>query len=160
MKAVVPGSFDPFTLGHLDIVERASRLFDQVVVAVGLNSAKDYLFPLEERVELVRASCRQLAAVTVEPMPGLLVDFCLAHDVGTIVKGARLGRDFEVELGMAQMNASLTAVETVILPTRPSWSFVSSSLVRQIARGQRDISPYVPAAVVDHLQRSRHVHSD
>jgi pantetheine-phosphate adenylyltransferase len=160
VKAVVPGSFDPFTRGHLDIVERAVGLFDQVVVAVGRNAAKDPLFSLEERVELARASCQHLDAVTVEPMSGLLVDFCRAHDLGTIVKGARQGLDFEVELGMAQMNASLAAVETVILPTRPNWSFVSSSLVRQIARAQGDVSPYVPAAVVDRLRRSRHVHSD
>ncbi|MDR1265689.1 MAG: pantetheine-phosphate adenylyltransferase [Propionibacteriaceae bacterium] len=156
MKVVFPGSFDPFTLGHLDLARRAAALFDQVVVAVGRNPAKDYLFDLERRLALARASCADLPQVTVEPLPGLVVDFCRDHQVSTIVKGARSGRDFDVELDQAQMNASAAGVETVLLPASPGWGFISASLVRQLAHGGADIRAYVPPAVFDYWERSGH----
>jgi pantetheine-phosphate adenylyltransferase len=158
--AVVPGSYDPFTLGHLDIVERAVRLFGGAVVAVGQNSTKDYLFSFEERLDLARAACAGLPGVTVEPMTGLLVDFCRDHGVGTIVKGARSGHDFEAELGQAQMNASYSGIETVVLPTAPAWGFISSTLVRQLARGGADVSAYVPGVVMDYWRRRGHGRPD
>jgi len=154
--AVVPGSYDPFTLGHLDIVERAARLFGEVVVAVGVNSTKDYLFSFAERLDLARASCQGLPGVTVAGMDGLLVDFCRAHGAGTIVKGARSGHDFEAELAQAQMNASYSGVETLVLPTSAAWGYISSTLVRQLARGGGDVSDYVPSAVTDYWRRSGH----
>jgi pantetheine-phosphate adenylyltransferase len=159
VKVVVPGSYDPFTLGHLDVVRRASGLFGEVVVAVGVNATKDYLFTLDERVELARAACQDVPGVTVVPMSGLLVDFCQAVGVTTIVKGARSGQDFVVELGMAQMNGSLAPVETLILPAAPSWGFVSSTLIRQIARGGGDVQPFVPAVVFDYWRRTGHVNA-
>jgi pantetheine-phosphate adenylyltransferase len=153
---VVPGSFDPITRGHVDIVERAARLFGEVIVAVGVNAAKDYLFTFEERLELVRAALAGLPGVTVEPMTGLLVDFCREHGAGTILKGARSGHDFEAELAQAQMNGSYSGVETLVLPTAAAWGFVSSTLVRQLARGGGDVSDYVPDAVTDYWRRSGH----
>ncbi|MDR1807212.1 MAG: pantetheine-phosphate adenylyltransferase [Propionibacteriaceae bacterium] len=155
MKAVFPGSFDPFTLGHRNLVERTARLFSDVVVAVGVNSAKDYLFSFEERVTLARASVADLANVVVEPMDGLLVDFCRDHAVGTIVKGARTGGDFEAELAQAQMNASYSGIETVIVPAAAAWGFMSSTLVRQCFRGGGDVRGYVPQAVADYWNKER-----
>jgi pantetheine-phosphate adenylyltransferase len=140
----------------LDVVRRAQRLFGAVVVAVGRNAAKDGLLSLDERVALARASCAGLEGVTVEPLPGLLVDFCRAHGVAVVVKGARGGGDFEFELAMAQMNASLAGVETVVLPAAPALGFVSSTLVRQIARGGADVKEYIPTAVFDYLRRTGH----
>jgi pantetheine-phosphate adenylyltransferase len=131
-------------------------LFGRVLVAVGRNAAKDYLFSAEERLELARVSCVGLPGVAVLPMTGLLVDFCRAHDVDVIVKGARSGRDFEAELGMAQMNASLAGVETVVAPASPAWGFVSSGLVRQVARGGASVEEYVPVAVFDYWRRAGH----
>ena len=162
MRAMVPGSFDPFTLGHLDVVRRAARLFGEVVVAVGLNSSKDYLFTADERLALVRASLTDVPGATAESMPGLLVDFCRQHDIGTIVRGARSGADFDAEMGQAQMHAALAGLEWVILPPVPDLGFVSSTLVRQLARGGGEIGPFVPAAVADYWRRSGddHRHAD
>jgi pantetheine-phosphate adenylyltransferase len=153
VTAVVGGSFDPFTIGHDDLVRRAVRLFGQVVVGVGINSAKDYLLTLDERVNLTRASLADLPSVRVELMPGLLADFCRQHGARTIVKGARSGSDFDVEVALAQMNASYDDLETVILPSRPAWGFISSTLVRQAARGGADISQYVPPAVANYWRQ-------
>lgn len=155
MRAVVPGSFDPITNGHLDVVTRAAALFESVVVAVGSNSTKSYLFEPGERVELVRAATSGLDGVTVEPFEGLLVDFCRLHGIGAVVKGARGGGDFDVEVGMARMNHSLTGIETVILPAAVQWSYVSSTLVREVALMGGDVTPYVPAAVADRLGTRR-----
>jgi pantetheine-phosphate adenylyltransferase len=160
VKAVIPGSYDPLTLGHLDMVERTARLFEEVVVAVGVNSAKDYLFTFEERLDLARRSVAGLAHVTVEPLTGLLVDFCRSQGAGTIVKGARSGLDFEAELAQAQMNRSHTGIETLILPTSAAWGFVSSTLVRQLALGGGDVTQYVPPAVQDYWRRSGHGPAD
>jgi pantetheine-phosphate adenylyltransferase len=152
-RAVCPGSFDPVTNGHLDVIRRAAGLFDEVIVAVLVNEAKRGLFPVEERLEMLREA---LAAsgdsnVKVDSFEGLLVDFCSANDVDVIVKGIRAAGDIDTELQMAQMNRSLSGVETVFLPTDPQWSYVSSSLVKEVARLGGDVSTHVPSSVLGRL---------
>ena len=158
MRVVVPGSFDPFTLGHLDVVSRAVGLFGDVIVAVGVNAAKDHLLSFDERLALAQQSVGGLTGATAEPMGGLLIDFCREREVGTIIRGARSGADFEAEMGQAQMHAALVGLEWVILPATPAWGFVSSTLVRQLARGGGDIGPFVTPAVADYWRRSGDVH--
>jgi pantetheine-phosphate adenylyltransferase len=150
---VVAGSFDPVTLGHVDIFERAVDLFGEVVVAVGMNSTKDYLFTPAERVALVEQACAHIKGVRVEPMDGLVVDFCRRVEARVILKGARDGSDFDNESRMAHMNRSMTGVETVVLPASPQWSYVSSTLIRQIARQGGNVSGYVPGGVAQTIQR-------
>ena len=150
-RAVCPGSFDPVTNGHLDIVRRAASLFDEVVVAVGVNASKRRLFTPEERIEMLRRACADLPNVTVDSFTGLLTTFCAEHGVHAIVKGLRAVSDFDYELQMAQMNSSLTDVETVFVPTSPEWSFLASSLVKEVATFGGDISGLVPPAVVREL---------
>jgi pantetheine-phosphate adenylyltransferase len=151
-RAVCPGSFDPATFGHLDIVRRSSNLFDEVVVAVGTNVSKSRLFTPDERIEMMRRACADLANVTVEGFSGLVTTFCTEHDIAAIVKGLRAASDFDYELQMAQMNSSLTGVETVFLPTSPERGFVSSSLVKEVAGFGGDVSPFVPDFVNDALR--------
>jgi pantetheine-phosphate adenylyltransferase len=144
-RAVCPGSFDPVTLGHLDVIRRAAALFDEVVVAVGVNASKSRLFAPEERLEMLERACADLERVRVASFTGLLTDFCTAQDAHAIVKGLRAGTDFDYELPMAHMNATLApGVETVYLPTSAGWSFVSSSLVKEVAGFGGDVSRFVP----------------
>jgi len=150
-RAVCPGSFDPVTLGHLDIIGRAARLFDEVVVAVGVNASKSRLFSPEERLEMLRETCAHLPGVRVEGFTGLVTDFCAEQDAAAIVKGLRAATDFDYELPMAQMNAALTGVETVFLATSTGRSFVSSSLVKEVAALGGDVSTFVPGLVLDRL---------
>jgi pantetheine-phosphate adenylyltransferase len=150
-RAVCPGSFDPVTNGHLDIVERASGLFDEVVIAVGVNPAKHGLFTGEERIALLREVTAALPGVTVDSFSGLLVDFCRDHDVHVVVKGLRAISDFDYELQMSQMNHGLAGVETLFMPTNPLYSFLSSSLVREVATYGGDVSGLVPPVVLDRL---------
>lgn len=145
--ACCPGSFDPMTLGHLDVVTRAASLFDRVSVAVLVNESKRSLFDLPERLAMVREVTRHLPAVVVESFEGLLVDFCAQRGIGSIVKGLRSGADLDYELPMARMNAGLQGVETVFLPTAAAWSHVSSSLVKEVASLGGDVSGLLPAAV-------------
>ncbi|HYP44372.1 MAG TPA: pantetheine-phosphate adenylyltransferase [Propionibacteriaceae bacterium] len=146
-RVVCPGSFDPVTRGHLDVIGRAAELFDHVVVAVGNNLRKDSLFSPEERVAMLREVCTPWAGVSVELFSGLLVDFCTEHQVQAIVKGLRFVSDFDYELQMAQMNRQLTRVDTFFVPTAPEWSYVSSSLVREVARLGGDVSPFLPESI-------------
>ena len=148
-KVVCPGSFDPVTNGHLDIVERASRLFDEVVVAVLVNEAKASMFTLDERLDMLSRATEDLANVTVASFRGLLVNFCAENGVQAIVKGLRAVSDFDYELQMAQMNGSLTEVDTVFIPTSPEYSFLASSLVKEVAKGGGDVSRLVPDFVLD-----------
>ena len=150
-RAVCPGSFDPVTLGHLDVIGRAVELVDAVVVAVGSNISKNALFTPDERVAMLQESCAEWPSVTVTLFSGLLVDFCVAHDVDVIVKGLRSGADFDYELAMAQMNKRLTGVDTAFLPTAPHLSFVSSSLVRAVASLGGDVAPFVTDAVLGRI---------
>jgi pantetheine-phosphate adenylyltransferase len=150
-RAVCPGSFDPATFGHLDIIRRSARLFDEVIVAVGTNVSKNRLFEPDERIGMMRQACVDLANVSVEGFTGLVTTFCAEHDATAIVKGLRAASDFDYELQMAQMNASLTGVETVFIPTSPDRGFVSSSLVKEVAAYGGDVSALVPDFVNEAL---------
>ena len=151
-RAVCPGSFDPVTNGHLDIIRRASALFEELVVATGTNASKSRLFDPEERLEMLREACADLPNVSVRGFTGLIVDFCREIDAQAIVKGLRGGNDYEYELPMAQMNAHLTGVETVFVPTDASLGYVSSTLVKEVATFGGDVSGLVPPAVHRRLQ--------
>jgi pantetheine-phosphate adenylyltransferase len=152
LTALCPGMFDPVTNGHLDIVERASRLFDVVVVAVVENPAKEPLFAPEERVTMLKEAIAGLQNVEVESFSGLLVDYAARREAKIIVKGLRAVSDFDYELQMAQMNHRLAGVETCFIPTSPKWSYLSSSLVKEIAGYGADVSGLVPDNVRDRLQ--------
>ncbi|MFF0382082.1 pantetheine-phosphate adenylyltransferase [Streptomyces sp. NPDC004673] len=147
-RAVCPGSFDPITNGHLDIIARASRLYDEVFVAVMVNKSKKGLFDVDERIDLIREVTAEYTNVRVEAHHGLLVDFCKDRDIPAIVKGLRAVSDFDYELQMAQMNNGLTGVETLFVPTNPTYSFLSSSLVKEVAAWGGDISHLVPPQVL------------
>ncbi|MFM9099257.1 MAG: pantetheine-phosphate adenylyltransferase, partial [Actinomycetota bacterium] len=146
------GSFDPITNGHLDVIERASGLFDEVTIAVLVNSSKSGLFTIEERIKMAKDASAHLPNVKVDTWSGLLVDYCKANDIRAIVKGLRAVSDFDYELQMAQMNLQLKGVDTLLMATKPAYSFLSSSLVREIARYGGDVSALVPAGVLNALQ--------
>ena len=139
-RAVCPGSFDPVTNGHLDIIGRASRLFDEVIVGVLINQTKTGLFTIDERIEMLREVTAPYGNVRVESFRGLLVDFCRAQEAAVVVKGLRAVSDFDYELQMAQMNIGLSGVETLFMPTNPLYSFLSSSLVKDVAKWGGDVS--------------------
>jgi pantetheine-phosphate adenylyltransferase len=150
--ALCPGSFDPVTFGHIDIIERAARHFDQVIVAVIRNPQKTQsLFSLEERQEMLREVTEHLDNIEIEFFKGLLVDFAREHGAAAIVKGLRAVSDFDYELQMAQMNQRLSGIETFFLSTSPQHSFLSSSLVREVARYGGDVSSMVPKTVLARL---------
>ena len=146
-RAVCPGSFDPVTRGHLDIIGRASLLYDEVVVAVGMNPSKNRMFSFEERTEMLREATAQYGNVVVDSFDGLIVDFCKARSIQVIVKGLRAISDFDYELQMAQMNHGLQGVETMFMTTNPLYSFLSSSLVKEVATYGGDVSNLVPDVV-------------
>jgi pantetheine-phosphate adenylyltransferase len=150
-RAACPGSFDPVTNGHIDIISRAAVLFDEVVVAVGVNKSKNRLFSAEERIEMLAEAVRPYENVVVDSFEGLLTDFCLERGVVAIVKGLRAVSDFDYELQMAQMNSSLAPIETVFVPTSPEYSFLASSLVKEVAAFGGDVSELVPPHVLDRL---------
>lgn len=147
--AVCPGSYDPVTLGHLDVVSRASRLYDEVVLAVATNTAKATLLDLDERVDLARRATAGMPGVRVEPVPGLLVDFCREIGATALVKGLRNGADYDAELPMALMNRHLTGIETVFLPADRSVAHIASSLVKELARYGGRIEDLVPDGVAE-----------
>jgi pantetheine-phosphate adenylyltransferase len=146
-RAVCPGSFDPVTLGHLDIIERASKIYDEVVVAVLVNKTKASLYTVEERMALLAEVTHEYGNVRVDNFHGLLVDYCRTHGIPVIVKGLRAISDFDYELQMAQMNHGLAGVETMFMTTNPLYSFLSSSLVKEVATYGGDVSHLVPALV-------------
>ncbi len=152
VTALCPGTFDPVTNGHLDVVRRAAKLFDRVLVAVVENPSKDPLFTAAERVDMLREAAGELPNVEVEAFTGLLVDFARNRGMDVIVKGLRATQDFDYELQMAQMNRHLSEVETWFIPTSPKWSYLSSSLVKEVARFGGDVSGLVPAHVVERLR--------
>jgi pantetheine-phosphate adenylyltransferase len=150
--ALCPGSFDPVTNGHLDIIERAARHFDTVIVAVISNPQKaQSLFTLEERQDMLHEVTAHLGNVKIEFFKGLLVDFAREHEANAIVKGLRAVSDFDYELQMAQMNQRLSGIDTFFLSTSPQYSFLSSSLVREVARFGGDVSSMVPKVVAERL---------
>ncbi len=151
--ALIPGSFDPVTNGHLDIMERTARYFDEVIVAVIRNPQKsEALFTLEEREDMIRDVTTHLPNVRVDFFKGLLVDFARKNGVGAIVKGLRAVSDFDYELQMAQMNVALSGIDTLFIPTAPQHSFLSSSLVREVARFGGDVTGMVPSQVAQRLK--------
>jgi pantetheine-phosphate adenylyltransferase len=152
LVALCPGTFDPVTNGHLDIVERASNLFDRVIVAVVENPAKQPLFSVEERVTMLKEAVSQLDNVEVDSFTGLLVEYAGGKGTKLIVKGLRAVTDFDYELQMAQMNDHLAGVETCFIPTSPTWSYLSSSLVKEVAQYGGDVSGLVPSHVLERLR--------
>lgn len=147
-RVVCPGSFDPITNGHLDIIERASFLFDEVTVVVLVNEGKTGLFPTEDRIELIQEAISKMKNVTVDSYSGLLVDFCEQNSINAIVKGLRAVSDFDYELQMAQMNGNLTGIDTVFIPTSPDYTFIASSLVKEIAKHGGEVTGLVPMNVL------------
>ena len=150
-RVVCPGSFDPVTNGHLDIVSRASGLYDEVVVAVLINITKRSLFTVDERVDMLREVTKGYGNVRIERFHGLLVDFCAGNGITAVIKGLRAVSDFEYEMQMAQMNYRLAKVETLFMTTNPLYSFLSSSLVKEIAKYGGDVSGLVPDTVLSRL---------
>ena len=150
-RAVCPGSFDPVTNGHLDIIDRASRIFDEVIVAVLVNESKRGLFTIDERLEMLREVTKPYENVRIGSFQGLLVDFCRAQQATVVVKGLRAVSDFDYELQMAQMNIGLAGVETLFMPTNPQHSYLSSSLVKDVAKWGGDVTPHVPEVVARRL---------
>lgn len=152
-RAVCPGSFDPVTNGHIDIVSRATALFDEVTVAVMINKSKKSMFTVDERIDMLTKVCADFPNVKVAAFHGLLVDFCRERGIHAIVKGLRAVSDFDYELQMAQMNQSLSGIDTFFLATSPQYSFLSSSLVREVARFGGDVSSLVPPVVAARLDQ-------
>ena len=152
LTALCPGTFDPVTNGHLDIIERAGQRFDAVVVGVLDNPAKEPLFGVEERVQMLEEVAAALANVSVTSFSGLLVESVKSLGADVVVKGLRALTDFEYEIQMAQMNHALAGVETLFMTTAPEWSYLSSSLVKEVARFGGDVSGLVPPVVADRLR--------
>ncbi|MEY4444293.1 MAG: hypothetical protein RL301_372 [Actinomycetota bacterium] len=152
-RAVCPGSFDPITYGHLDIIERASNRFDEVIVAVMVNRVKDSLFSVEERMTMIQETTKNLKNVTVASWTGLLGDYCKQNNAQTIVKGLRAVTDFDYELQMAQINYQTAGIETMFMATAPAHSFLSSSIVKELAHYGGDISTMVPPNVKSELAK-------
>ena len=146
-KAIFPGSFDPITLGHVDIINRALPLFSEIIIAVGVNTDKTYLFSLEERISFIKKHYANEPKVKVETYSGLTIDFCKKLNIHFILRGLRNPADFEFEKAIAQTNRKLSTVETVFLLTSADTSFISSSIVRDVLKNGGDISCLVPDSV-------------
>ena len=151
-RAVCPGSFDPITFGHLDIIARASAHFDHVVIAVLENRTKSSLFSVAERIEMIQETTSHLSNVSVDSWSGLLVDYCKSNSIQAVVKGLRAVSDFDYELQMAQVNLQGSGVETMFMATAPSHSFLSSSLVKELAHYNGDVSTMVPPSINEALK--------
>ena len=154
-KVIFPGSFDPFTIGHANLVERAVRLFDEVVIAVGYNEQKKGWLPVEERVRALRGYYSAMPQVRVESYTGLTVDFAQSQGARFILRGVRSVKDYEYELGIADINARLADVETVVLLADPTISGISSSVVRELHRFGRDITPWLPQGLDYRIDRQK-----
>jgi pantetheine-phosphate adenylyltransferase len=150
-RAVCPGSYDPATNGHLDIIERAASQFDEVVVAVLVNQTKSCLFEVFDRMAMLKEITAHLAGVRVDSWHGLLVEYCTANGIATIVKGLRAVSDFDYELQMAQLNYELAGVDTMFLPSKPHYSFLSSSAVKEVATYGGDVGHLLPPTVYQRL---------
>jgi pantetheine-phosphate adenylyltransferase len=149
--ALCPGTFDPVTNGHLDIIVRSSRCFDSIVVGVLENPSKEPLFGLEDRVAMLKEATSDLTNVEIGSFSGLLVDYASQRDIRVVVKGLRAVTDFEFEIQMAQMNERLAGIETLFMPTNPKWSFLSSSLIKEVARLGGNVDGLIPGQVRDRL---------
>ncbi len=151
-RAICPGSFDPITYGHLDIIGRASAQFDEVIVAVGNNRSKEGYFSVEERMNMIAETTAKFGNVKVDSWKGLLGDYCKANNIDVIIKGLRAMSDFDYELQMAQVNLQGSGVESMFMATSPAHSFLSSSLIRELAHYEGDVSSMVPPAVIAALK--------
>ena len=158
--AVCPGSFDPITLGHLDVVSRGTRLFDEVVVGVAQNASKSALLSVEDRVGLARSAVAEIPGVRVEVVPGLLVDFCQEIGATALLKGLRGGADYDAELPMALMNRHLTGIETVFVPADRGVAHIASSLVKDVARHGGSIEDLVPPGVAEVVRARLRAHDE
>ncbi len=148
-KAVFPGSFDPITLGHTDIIKRAIPLFDEIIIAIGVNAKKNYMFSLEERMKFIQNAFFGEEKIGVQTYKGLTVDYCKSIDADFILRGLRNPADFEFEKAIAQTNRKLSGIETVFLLTSAETSYISSSIVRDIMRNGGDASTLVPDSVTN-----------
>ena len=146
-KAIFPGSFDPITLGHVDVIDRALPLFDEIIIAIGINNDKTYMFSLEDRIRFIKKHYANEPKIKVETYTGLTIDFCKKKNIHFILRGLRNPTDFEFEKAIAQTNRKLSTVETVFLLTSADTSFISSSIVRDVLRNGGDISCLVPESV-------------
>jgi pantetheine-phosphate adenylyltransferase len=152
LAALCPGTFDPVTNGHLDIIKRAAGIFDPVVVAVLENPAKSPVFAVEDRLNMLKEALADTDRIEVDRFDGLLVDFARTRGIKVVVKGIRAASDFDYELQMAQMNRHIGGLDTVFVPTSPTWSYISSSLIKEVVRFGGDVSGLVPAGVADRLR--------
>ncbi|MGB3592255.1 MAG: pantetheine-phosphate adenylyltransferase [Nonlabens sp.] len=146
-RAIFPGSFDPITLGHVDIIKRGLKIFDEIIVAIGVNATKKYMFPLEQRVQFIEATFKNEQKLVVKTYEGLTTEFCKAQQAGFILRGLRNAIDFEYENSIAQANHQLSGIETVTLFTSTEYSFISSSIVRDVMRNDGDYRLFVPDPV-------------
>jgi len=146
--AVFPGSFDPLTLGHVDIINRALPLFDEIIIAIGTNASKKYMFTLEQRISFIREAYKNIKKIRVTSYQGLTIDFCKKNNVDFILRGLRNPADFEFEKAIAHTNRKLAKIETVFLLTSANTSYISSSIVRDILRHNGDVSLLVPPSVL------------
>ena len=148
-RAIFPGSFDPITLGHVDVIHRAIDLFDEIIIAIGVNDDKKYLFNLEQRMQFIKETFAGNATVKVTTYQGLTIDYCKKTAADYILRGLRNPADFEFEKAIAQTNRKLSGIETIFLLTSPDTAFISSSIVRDVFRNKGDISSLVPSAVAN-----------
>ena len=146
-KAVFPGSFDPITIGHVDIVKRGIKVFDEIIIAVGDNTDKKYMFPKEKRVEFVKQTFNNYDNVKIESYDGLTVDFCKKNNIEFMIRGLRNPADFEFEKSIALTNREMTDIETIFLLTSPENSFISSSIVRDLIRNNGDYKLFIPKGI-------------
>ena len=147
-RAIFPGSFDPITLGHVDIINRALPIFDEIIIAIGINSDKSYMFSLENRIQFIKEHYKNEPKISVDTYTGLTIDFCKKTNADFILRGLRNPADFEFEKAIAQTNRNLSTIETVFLLTSADTAFISSSIVRDVYRHGGDISGFVPASVL------------
>ena len=146
-KAIFPGSFDPITIGHVDIIKRAMKVFDQIIIAVGDNTDKKYMFPKEKRVEFVKQTFNNYNSIKIESYSGLTVDFCKKNNTEFMIRGLRNPADFEFEKSIALTNRKMTDIETIFFLTSPENSFVSSSIVRDLIRNSGDYKLFIPKGI-------------
>jgi pantetheine-phosphate adenylyltransferase len=152
-KAVFPGSFDPITLGHLDIISRSLPLFDEIIIAIGINAKKNYMFSVDERKRFIQNAFFAEQKITVETYTGLTVDYCKSIEADFILRGLRNPADFDFEKAIAQTNRKLSGIETVFLLTSAETSYISSSIVRDIVRNGGDVSSLVPKTVSEYFNK-------
>jgi len=146
-KAVFPGSFDPITIGHVDIVERGIKVFDEIIIAIGDNTDKKYMFPKEKRVEFVKQTFNNYDNIKIESYDGLTVDFCKKNNIEFMIRGLRNPADFEFEKSIALTNREMTDIETIFFLTSPENSFISSSIVRDLIRNNGDYKLFIPKGI-------------